>query len=69
MLLLYLIGPKYLRSKNIVDAQSDRYRIVTQSGACNIVVKESTTNYVIMLQIHNEVEQTLLKCQLHWPPT
>lgn len=33
------------------------------------VVKESTTNYVIMLQKHNEVEQTLLKCQLHWPPT
>lgn len=42
---------------------------LSQNGACNIVVKESIANYVIMLQIHNEVEQTLLKCQLHWPPT
>lgn len=67
-MLLYLIGPKYLRSKNIVDAQSD-IALSHKVEHVTFVVKESTTNYVIMLQKHNEVEQTLLKCQLHWPPT
>lgn len=59
------IVPRYLLSKCFVDARSNENDIIAQSQPCNILLKKLIAIYISVLQIHNKVEQALLRFQLH----
>jgi len=66
---LNLTGPRYLMSKNIIDAWGNENHIIAQSEACEVPLKRIKTNDIVMVQIHYEVEQTLCMHWLYKPAT
>lgn len=65
----HLIGLWYLMSKCIGDGRNNKKCIIAQFWMCDIPLKRPIANHIIVLHLHDEVEQMLFRCQLHRPAT
>ena len=66
--LLHLMGPRYLMSKCTDDVQVNENHILVECWMHNIALARLIANYIIVLQIHDEVEQKLQRRQPHGLP-